>query len=105
MESKRPFLPQDDSPLDRVLEFAYVAGPLIGGELVQCSLADLRLGTIHPTRALSDEMRDERPYVLAAFSQRRDLDRKNAQTIEKVFAETTLVALLLQVPVGCSDDA
>src|SRR6266404_300767 len=49
-------------------------------------------------------MRDERRNVVAALSERRDLDRKNAQTVEKILAETTLVDLLLQVPIGCSDD-
>ena len=62
-----------------------------GRELVQCCLVESRLRTIHPPRALTDEMCCQRRYVLAAFPQRWNFDRKNAQTIEKILAEATLV--------------
>jgi hypothetical protein len=46
-------------------------------------------------------MSDKGSYILAALSQRRDLDRENAEPVEEVLAKATLVDFLLQVPIGC----
>src|SRR6266852_211920 len=76
---------------------------MVVGEMVECCLADLGFGTIHPAHALADEMHDEWRYILAPLSQRRSLDRKNAQTIEKILTKATLVDFLLQIAIGCGD--
>jgi hypothetical protein len=44
---------------------------------------------------LADEISDKGSYVLAALSERRDLDRENAEAVEEVLAKATLVDLLL----------
>ena len=51
IESEWTVPPQDDGALDRVLKLSDVAGPVVGHELAQRRLAELRLGTIHPPRA------------------------------------------------------
>ncbi len=40
-------------------------------------------------------------YVVAALSERRDLNKENAEPVEEILAKAALVDLLLQVPIGC----
>ena len=50
-------------------------------------------------------MSDKAADVLAAFAQRRELNREDAQAIEKVLAEPASVDLFLQVAIGRGNDA
>src|SRR6516225_5457487 len=50
-------------------------------------------------------MGDQAGDVLAAFAQRRELNREDAQAIEKVLAEPAGVDLFLQVAIGRGNDA
>jgi hypothetical protein len=49
-------------------------------------------------------MRDERRDVCGAPPPGRDLDRKNAQAVEKVLSEAALIDFLLEVAIGRGDD-
>ena len=42
--------------------------------------------------------------IVAAFAQRREFNREDAQAIVKVLAEAASIDLLLQVAIGCGDD-
>src|SRR5258708_25636485 len=95
---------EDDGALNSILKFPYVTGPVVGGELAQRGLRDSRGGTIHSPRALPQEVFQERWDILAAFTQGRDLNRENAQAIEKVLPEAASIDFLLQVAIARSDD-
>jgi hypothetical protein len=50
-------------------------------------------------------MRDQWRYVIAALSQGRDFDWKDAQAIEEILTKATLLDLFLQVAIACSDNS
>ena len=95
---------EDDGALNSILKFAYVTGPVVGGELAHRSRRDSHGGTIHSPRALPQEVLHERWDIAAAFTQRRDFNRENTQAIEKVLPEMASVDVLLQVAIARSDD-
>src|SRR5262249_22318492 len=91
--------------LDHVLELPYVAGPGIRRDEVQCSLVEMpyrlaRLARV-PVREVGDEKRDVGPPL----PERRDIDRKNAQSIEEIRPKRAARHGGLQVPVRRGDDA
>lgn len=101
---QRATLSENDGALDSVLQLAHIARPFVGSELAHRGLSNPRCGTIHSPGGLLHEMGDQRRDIVAAFAQRREFYRENAQAIVKILAEAGGIDLLLQVPIGCGSD-
>src|SRR5262245_3426541 len=67
-----------------MLQFTYVAGPIVGHELCELSLRDLRCTAAQVLARCPHEARDEQWNVFATISQRRNRDREHAQPIEDI---------------------
>src|SRR6266581_6447455 len=91
-------------PLDDVLQLADITGPGIRYEKIQSLL-------VNPADTLScfssetiDEVLDQQGNVFSSFSQRRNLNRKNIETVKQIAAKCTLDDGSLQVAIGGGDD-
>src|SRR5262249_231295 len=77
----------DDGPFNEILQFPYIAGPSICNECVHRCLRYLFNVLPHPPCEYLDEMQDQLAYVLSAFPQWRNHDRKYVQPIVKITAK------------------
>ena len=75
--------------LDRVLELAHVAGPVIGHDPAERGVADGADARVGLRAELGDEVRAQERDVLAALAQRRQLDRQHVEPEEQILAEPT----------------
>jgi hypothetical protein len=76
-------LGEDDGALDGVLQFAHIARPFVGSELAHRGLRDPRCGTIHSPGGLLHKMCREGWDIVAAFAQRREFNREDAQNLSE----------------------
>src|SRR6266568_2706214 len=90
-------------PLDDVLQLADITGPGIRYKKIQSLL-------VNPADALScfssetiDEVLDQQGNVFSSFSQRRNLNRENVETIKQIAAKCALDDGSLQVAIGSGD--
>ena len=90
----------DHTAFQHVLELAYVAGPVVAGEVVLGFRAEGLDGDAVVFRYLFPEMGDEERDVFTAFPQRRDGDVDDVEAVEEVFAEGAFLDHLRQVTVG-----
>ena len=82
MNTQGTTLGEDDCALNDVLEFAHIAGPIVGGKLVQDGLCHTWCPPIHSSGTLSDEMQRKLRNIFAAVSQGGNMDRKDAEAME-----------------------
>src|SRR3954468_6964264 len=73
--------------LDRVLELADVARPVIRHDPAERGVADRADPRVGLRRELGDEVRAQPGDVLAALAQRRQLDREHVEPEEQILAE------------------
>ncbi len=78
---------QDHRPLDRVLQLANVAGPVVLLQPGQHAVVDPVDAPAGPMRVLLNEVLDQRRNVVAPLAQRRDLDRDHVEAIEQILLE------------------
>ena len=95
----------DDGPLDVVLQFANVAGPLVllqGGQGPRVDVGHVAVVLfIVDVEEMSDQFRD----VLAAIAQRRQVDRHDVEPVVQVLAEAAGGGFGQEVAVAGGDDA
>src|SRR5258708_9338538 len=89
--------------LDDVMQLADITGPGIRHKKVQRLL-------VYPADALScfscetiDEVLDQQGNVFFSFSQRRNFNRENVETVKQVVAKCTFSDRSLQVTIGGGD--
>src|SRR5664279_24847 len=90
---------------DRVFQLADIARPIVLLQFIHRRRRDSGDLLAHFTRKLAREVVHQQRNIFPAFAQRRNLDMKNIQTIEKVGAELALLDQLFQVLVGGGDHA
>ena len=99
-----PIGTQDHGPLDHILQFTNIAGPVMGH---QCCLAGSRNSinsdTVLAGQALH-ELIGQKGYVFLTLPQRWHRDGNDIQTKIKVLAEFFARDALLQITVGGCDD-
>src|SRR5207302_7585753 len=78
---------QDQGTFNKILQFTDVAGPVVRAEVQHCFIGDMfDFSAYSPAKRL-DKVRHEGLNILAAFSQRRQLDRKEIQAKVEVTAK------------------
>ena len=96
---------QDDSPLDDVLEFPYIAGP---GIVQEAGPFRIRKPEGWPAVALAVGFRErlrEPDDVLPALAQGGDPQGDHGKPVEEIFTEASFGDLIAQIPVGGGDEA
>ena len=78
---------QDDRTLDDILQLANVSRPRISLAELQCPLVDPVDPLGHLLGETLDEVLDQNRNVLAPFSERRHLNRKDIQSVEQIRSE------------------
>src|SRR5579885_3257814 len=68
-------LGEDNRPLDRILELADVARPIVAIELLDRQIGDLRRGSARREAVLVEEVLDQERNVVFTLTQRRHVDR------------------------------
>src|SRR5262249_1850913 len=96
---KNSVIGPDDRSLDQILQFPHVSRPRIQGKRLERFRRYLPNRLAHALRKGLDEMRNQLRYVLAAFSQRRQQDRKHVETVVQVTAEFVARDHLIQLSV------
>ena len=96
---------RDERAFEDVLEFAYVAGPVVAFERVAGPARQAGNGTAEAARGSAQEVPGEQRDVLATLAKRRHRDRKDVETVVEVLAETARSHLLAKLAVGCGHDA
>src|SRR6267154_4947399 len=93
----------DDRTLDDVLQLANITRPGICLKQVEALFAHrLKVFSSFPCITI-DEVLDQQGNVFSSFSQRRNLNRKNVETIKQIAAKCTLDDGSLQVAIGSGD--
>ena len=96
---------QRHGPLQRVLELAHVAGPIIGHDDLE-ALARQRFRRL---AALAGDVLEKRRHedgnVFAPIAQRRKIDVDHVQPIVEIAAEAAALDVFLQIAVRGRDDA
>ena len=88
-----------------VADLAHVAGPIVAEQFAQLAVADLRPRAPVTLHGLVHKVGEQRGDVLAAFTQRRQLQHRHVQPVVQVGAEAAFVAEGAQVALGGGDDA
>ena len=91
--------------LDRVLELAHVARPVVLLQRLHHLVVHLLDVLAGPLRVLFDEVIDQHGDVFAPLAQRQNLNRDDVQPIVEVLLEPRLGDHLLQIAVGRRDHA
>src|SRR5215831_7846238 len=95
---------QYDCPLDHVLQLPDVAGPRVAREPIHRFRGDrVDLAPESPREARKKEHRELR-NVRCPFTQRRNAEGKDIETVEKVCAESPGAHGLVQIAIGRRDD-
>lgn len=95
---------QDDGAFDDVLEFANVAGPVVGVEGLEELGGDVFDLAVVLRGIFGDEVAGEQEDVVATMSKRGGFDVDDIESIEEVFSEAALLDFFDEVFVGGSDD-
>ena len=96
---------EDQSPLDGVLQFAYVARPIVAHQAgLRCRRQRLALGLAF-ARDLVDEIVRQHRDVFAAFAERRHAERDHLQAIVEILAKGAGGHCFRQVAVGGGNQA
>ena len=90
---------EDHRALDDVLDLAHVARPVVLAQLLHAVGCEARRRHAHLARELRDEVVRERPEVVEAIAQRRQVDREHVEPVVEVLAELALLDHLLEVAV------
>ena len=89
--TENPCLFQDVGPFDDIFQFTHITGPIVLLE----RLDDKRVNPLNVLKIMLVEPFDQGindlRYVFGAFPKRRQLDRKNTETVIKVPAETSFL--------------
>lgn len=88
------------SVLDRVFQFAYVAGPWVIEDKAHCLGADLLKIFALGSGASPEEVTSKKWDVVSSFPERRKVDGYHTQAVVKVLTEIRLLHLLEEVLVG-----
>src|SRR6266566_2533632 len=100
-----PGVRNDQRSLDRVLELPDVTGPGVRHQQLPGVAAQPRLPLAHPLAQAADELLGEEHHVLAALTQRRQVNRKDAEPVVEILAELAARHGVGEVPVGRDDEA
>ena len=95
---------QHQGTLQGVFQLAHVARPGVLQQRLAGAFGEQLVGVFMGGAALNEAAR-QRQDVLAAFAQRRNVQRQHVQAIEQVFAEAPLGDFFAQIAVGGGDDA
>ena len=94
---------QSNCSFQYIFKFADIAGPAVADELAESFARQVFFA--HPVffTDVFHQIIYEEIDILAAFSQRRQFQRKGTEPVIKVLSEPALCSFPLQVPVGCGD--
>src|SRR5581483_10993108 len=99
------FLFQDHGALDRVLQLADVARPIVREQHAPRVVADAAHRLLELAVVAFDEEVDQRQDVFLALPQRRNKDGDDGETVIKVLAEVAFAHCLLEIAIRSGNDA
>lgn len=91
----------DHRPLDDVLQFADVAGKVVGEELIEGFLAQMHVFPSHFYGKCGEEMLSQKRNIVLPCPKRWDFNRKPGQPKIEVTPKPSCVDLSLDVGVRC----
>src|SRR5712671_2371263 len=91
-------------PLDDVLQLADITGPGIRYQKVQSLLVNPADALACFSRKTVDEVLDQQENVFFSFPQRRNLNRKNVETVKQIAAKCPLGDGSVQIAIGSGDN-
>src|SRR6266481_3575690 len=94
---------QHHEPLQQVLHFSNVSWPAISLHHGHGVIIDLNNCLPFPSSVKRQKVTNQNRYVGAAFTQRREFQRKNVQSIKEIFTKFSLVNRNSQISVGGRD--
>src|SRR6185369_9530165 len=95
----------NDSPFDEISQFTDVASPRALRQDLHCLLR-YRLNLFsHPCREFRDKETYQQRNVLAPLAKRRDLNREDVESIEKILAELLFLDHGPKVAMGRGDES
>ena len=80
-------LRENYATLDKVLKLPNVAGPVVIHQRLHGLLRDALNALLHFTRMAQNKIVHQERNVFPPFAKGRDFDRKNIQSVKKVFSE------------------
>src|SRR6185369_7539176 len=95
----------NDCTLNRILELANIAGPVVSDKRLKCVFGDSRNEATSLLFVVLEEVDDERMNVLGSLAQRRQLNRKHRESVEEVLPKRSKLNRAFQVDVRCSHNA
>src|SRR5436309_9974703 len=96
---------QYKSPLEGILEFAHIAGPVVALELLQRFIGNMVELPSHRCIQARKKMIGQKRNIVAAVAQRRKLERNDADAVKQIFAELILGDHLGQIPIRGGNDS
>src|SRR5690606_10554647 len=96
---------QDDGPLDRVLQLAYVARPAIRRNVLERAVAETLDVLALLVRETAQELLGQHAHVRTALTQRRQIDRNHRESMVQVLAQLAIAQRFLDVLVRRCDHA
>jgi len=96
---------ENHGAFDGILQLSDIARPLTGGESAGRGNGELRRLSVHAFRGEPDKVLRERRNVLAALAQGRIINRKHAEPVKEILAESSGLDFRGQIAVGCSHHA
>ena len=97
--------PEDQHPLDQVLQFTHIARPAVVAQEVLGADAEAPVGQLFVGGEIVEIEIEQVGHVLGVFVERRDVQRHHVEVVEQILAETSGAHLFLQIALGDGDDA
>src|SRR5271157_5171984 len=94
-----------DCSFNEVCQFPNIALPWAVRQQLHQSLRDRLKLLPHSSRQLGDKIVHQQGNILAPFAKRRDLNRENVQSIEKILAELPLSNHRGKIAMGRGNDS
>jgi len=100
-----PLTAEHESPFDHILQFAHIAGPVVGHQERKRLRGDARNLLVLQIVEAADELPGQQGNILYAAAQRRQFNADDIDAVIEVFTESALAGLLCQIAVGGGQDA
>src|SRR5262245_25283358 len=96
---------ENGRPLDHVLQFADVSGPIVVRQLRRLIHPQSQSRTTQAVRGQLHEMASEERYVVSPLAERWDVNREDTEPVEEVLPEPAGFHFPRQIAVGGRDEA